>query len=136
MHIGYNSRLCTASKISVRIKSLPLKEAIGQIAEKAAMNVAYSKEFVDTSRKVSLNVKDTDINKALTLLLEGTDIGFRFMDDSILFYNKGYQKQNESGTVSQDNKKELQVEGVVTDENATYYWSYYFSKRDCNRYNY
>ena len=94
-------------KISVRIKSLPLKEAIGQIAEKAAMNVAYSKEFVDTSRKVSLNVKDTDINKALTLLLEGTDIGFRFMDDSILFYNKGYQKQNESGTVSQDNKKEL-----------------------------
>lgn len=105
-------------KISVRIKSLPLKEAIGQIAEKAAMNVAYSKEFVDTSRKVSLNVKDTDINKALTLLLEGTDIGFRFMDDSILFYNKGYQKQNESGTVSQDNKKELQVEGVVTDENA------------------
>lgn len=80
-------------KISVRIKSLPLKEAIGQIAEKAAMNVAYSKEFVDTSRKVSLNVKDTDINKALTLLLEGTDIGFRFMDDSILFYNKGYQNR-------------------------------------------
>ena len=29
------------------------------------MNVAYSKEFVDTSRKVSLEVKDTDVSKAL-----------------------------------------------------------------------
>ena len=56
-------------KISVSIKELPLKEAISQIAEKASMNVAYSKEFVDTSRKVSLEVKDTDVSKALTLLL-------------------------------------------------------------------
>lgn len=55
------------------------------------MNVAYSKEFVDTSRKVSLEVKDTEVNKALTLLLKGTNIGFRFLDDSILFYNKEYQ---------------------------------------------
>ena len=75
-------------KISVSIKELPLKEAISQIAEKASMNVAYSKEFVDTSRKVSLEVKDTEVNKALTLLLKGTNIGFRFLDDSILFYNK------------------------------------------------
>ena len=57
-------------KISVSIKELPLKEAISQIAEKASMNVAYSKEFVDTSRKVSLEVKNTDVNKALTLLLK------------------------------------------------------------------
>ena len=62
-------------KISVSIKELPLKEAISQIAEKALMNVAYSKEFVDTSRKVSLEVKDTDVSKALTLLLKGTNIG-------------------------------------------------------------
>ena len=82
------------------------------------MNVAYSKEFVDTSRQVSLNVTDTDVNKALALLLEGTDIGFRFMDDSILFYNKGYQKKSESEITHQDNKKELQVEGIVTDENS------------------
>ena len=73
-------------KISVSIKELPLKEAISQIAEKASMNVAYSKEFVDTNRKVSLEIKDTEVNRALTLLLKGTNIGFRFLDDSILFY--------------------------------------------------
>lgn len=39
------------------------------------MNVAYSKEFVDTSRKVSLEVKDTEVNKALTLLLKGLTLG-------------------------------------------------------------
>ena len=36
-------------KISISIKELPLKEAISQIAEKASMNVAYSKEFVYSS---------------------------------------------------------------------------------------
>ena len=104
-------------KISVSIKELPLKEAISQIAEKALMNVAYSKEFVDTSRKVSLEVKDTDVNKALTLLLKGTNIGFRFLDDSILFYNKEYQNKTDP-VDSQGEKKELYVKGKVTDENT------------------
>ena len=75
-------------KISVSIKELPLKEAISQIAEKASMNVAYSKEFVDTSRKVSLEVKNTDVNKALTLLLKGTNIGFRFWMTAFYFIIK------------------------------------------------
>ena len=57
VHICHCFCLCTTAKISVSIKELPLKEAISQIAEKALMNVAYSKEFVDTSRKVSLEVK-------------------------------------------------------------------------------
>ena len=104
-------------KISISIKELPLKEAISQIAEKASMHVAYSKEFVDTSRKVSLEVKDTEVNKALTLLLKGTNIGFRFLDDSILFYNKEYQNKTEP-VDSQGEKKELYVKGKVTDENA------------------
>lgn len=81
------------------------------------MNVAYSKEFVDTSRKVSLEVKDTDVSKALTLLLKGTNIGFRFLDDSILFYNKEYQNKTEP-VDSQGEKKELYVKGKVTDENT------------------
>lgn len=81
------------------------------------MNVAYSKEFVDTSRKVSLEVKDTDVNKVLTLLLKGTNIGFRFLDDSILFYNKEYQNKTDP-VDSQGEKKELYVKGKVTDENT------------------
>ena len=83
------------------------------------MNVAYSKEFVDTSRKVSLEVKDTDVNKALTLLLKGTNIGFRFLDDSILFYNKEYQNKTDP-VDSQGEKKELYVKGKVTDENTDF----------------
>lgn len=117
VHICHCFCLCTTAKISVSIKELPLKEAISQIAEKALMNVAYSKEFVDTSRKVSLEVKDTDVSKALTLLLKGTNIGFRFLDDSILFYNKEYQNKTEP-VDSQGEKKELYVKGKVTDENT------------------
>ena len=78
------------------------------------MNVAYSKEFVDTNRKVSLEVKDTEVNRELTLLLKGTNIGFRFLDDSILFYNKEYQNKTEP-VEPQESRKELYVNGKVTD---------------------
>ena len=50
-------------------------------------------------------------------MLKGTNIGFRFLDDSILFYNKEYQNKTEP-VDSQGEKKELYVKGKVTDENA------------------
>lgn len=59
------------------------------------MNVAYSKEFVDTNRKVSLEIKDTEVNRALTLLLKGTNIGFRFLMTVFYFIIKNIKiKQN------------------------------------------
>lgn len=50
-------------------------------------------------------------------MLKGTNIGFRFLDDSILFYNKEYQNKTEP-VEPQESRKELYVKGKVTDENA------------------
>lgn len=93
-------------KVSVSIKNLSLKEAVQEIAQKTSMNIAYSKEFVDTSKKVSLNVKDTELEKALSILLKDTNIGFRILDDSILLYNKEYQSNDTIKSTQNQNQSD------------------------------
>ena len=58
-------------KISVTIRNLSLKQAMEQISKQAEMNVAYSKEFVDTNKKVSLKVQNVELEDALSSLLKG-----------------------------------------------------------------
>ena len=100
-------------KISVTIRNLSLKQAMEQISKQAEMNVAYSKEFVDTNKKVSLKVQNVELEDALSSLLKGMNIGFRFLDNSILLYNKNEQKKEDT---SSDKKKEVSVNGQVVDK--------------------
>lgn len=80
-----------SQQISVNIQKLPLKQAIEKISQQTSMNVAYSKEFVDTNQKVSLNVNNVDLERALATMLKGTGIGFRIHENNILLYNKEEQ---------------------------------------------
>lgn len=102
-------------KISVNIQNVPLRQAMEQISKQAAMNVAYSKEFVDTDKEVSLKVKDTTVKETLTLLLKDSNIGFRFLEKSILLFNKDEQ---ESGPKLSESKKEVTITGKVIDKAA------------------
>lgn len=100
-------------KITVNMKELPLKEAVENIAKMSSLNIGYSKEFVNTDKKVSLNVKDVSLEQALTSLLKGTNIGYRFLDGSILLFNK---EQQGKSTIIGDSKKEITVRGIIYDE--------------------
>lgn len=100
-------------KITANIKELPLREAVENIAKMSSMNIGYSKEFVDTDKKVWLNVKDATLEHALTTMLKGTNIGYRFLDGSILLFNK---EQQTKSTPTGDNKKEITVTGTIYDE--------------------
>lgn len=99
-------------KISVSIQNMPLKQAMEQISKHAAMNVAYSKEFVDINKKVSLKVNNVKLKDALTALFKGTNIGFRFLDNSILLYRSEQLKVD----ASTEKSKEISVTGKVIDK--------------------
>ena len=61
-------------KISLNIQNVTLKQAMEQIKEQAVVNVAYSKEFVDPNKTVSLKVENVSLQTALTQLFKGTDV--------------------------------------------------------------
>ena len=63
-------------KISLNIQNVTLKQAMEQIKEQAVVNVAYSKEFVDPNKTVSLKVENVSLQTALTQLFKGTDVFF------------------------------------------------------------
>ena len=97
--------------VSLEIKGAPLKEAIEKLAQQAKMDVAYSKEFIDANKKVNFKIKSATLSNALSQLLKGTDIGFRFLDNSILLFNNSKQH----GSTSTD-KKRLTIKGQVIDK--------------------
>ncbi len=99
-------------QISVEINKMSLTKAMDLIAKEASMNVAYSKEFVDANRIVSLKVSNVKLSDALSALLKGTDIGYRFLDNSILLYNKSEQKKS---AVDQQHKQ-ITVTGRIVDK--------------------
>ena len=99
-------------KISLNIQNVTLKQAMEQIKEQASVNVAYSKEFVDPNKPVSLKVDDVTLQTALTQLFEGTNIGFRFLDNSVLLYNREKQEGSEKVIRGQQN---ITVSGTVVD---------------------
>lgn len=103
-------------RTSVNINNLPLKEAVQQIATLHSLNVAYSKEFINPNTKVSLNVTDITLESALSQLLKGTEIGFKFMNGNILLFNKESQGINDKSTVQQ--VRMISTSGVVSDENG------------------
>ena len=99
-------------KISVNIQNIPLKKAMEQISKQASMNVAYSKEFIDADKSVNVKVKNKTLQETLLLLFKDTNVGFRFLDNSILLFNKKEQR-NTSGVAE---KKNISVTGKVKDK--------------------
>lgn len=102
-------------KVTLNIQHVTLEQAMEQIKEQASVNVAYSKEFVNPDKPVSLKVNDVTLQVALTQLFEGTNIGFRFLDNSVLLYNRDKQQGSAGKSTTGKNSKSLSVNGTVVD---------------------
>ena len=115
--------LCMSAQsqiISVNIKNQPLDKALQIITEKADLKLAYSKEFIDVNKTVSISASNERLDKVLNTLLKKLHIGYRIQNGSLLLYRKTVA-QNETGQTdekSDNNKSLLAVTGTVTDSNG------------------
>lgn len=98
-------------KITVDIQGLPLEKAMEIIGKQSSMEIAYSKEFVDPTREVNLKAKGQTLERALQELLKGTDVGFRFLNNCILLYNKSKQIVQ-----SPENRRMVEITGKIVDK--------------------
>ena len=112
--------LCLSAQsqtISVNIKEQPLNKALQIIAEKADLKVAYSKEFIDIDKPVSISASNERLDKVLNTLFKKMHIGYRIQNGSLLLYRKtSAQNGNEQiGEEADNNENLLAVTGTVTD---------------------
>lgn len=63
-------------RITLNLKEVPLREAFAAVEKASNYTFFYDAQNIDTGARVSVNVKDADIEKALGSILEGTGITF------------------------------------------------------------
>ena len=76
--ITINLASCFASvysqKVSLNLKEAKFSEVINEISKQTNLDFAYSKNFVDTERSVSIIVTNADLKTVLDKLLDGTQL--------------------------------------------------------------
>ncbi|MDD2303258.1 MAG: TonB-dependent receptor [Prolixibacteraceae bacterium] len=95
------------TKLSLDFRNTRVVDVLEAIENQSEFRFAYSAEYIDMNRKVSVDVKSQSIEKTLAILFNGTDVKYSINDRHILLFREG----TESG-VSQQQKS---VSGKVTD---------------------
>lgn len=71
-------------KISLKVKKTEISGVLRSIEKQTTYRFLYNDKLEDIRDKVSLNVKDVDINEALNLLLDNTRLQYQVMDNNLI----------------------------------------------------
>lgn len=107
-------------KVTVNLKNVPLGTAIQEIEKQAKVKMAYSKEFVDTSQKVSVKSSGEELDNVLKRLFRNLDVSYSYEGENVLLYKKSIsEKKEEKDKPSADetSKRQVDISGKVLDSN-------------------
>jgi len=62
----------TDKKVTIRNKNISIKDALSRIEQQTGYSAAYEQSTLDLTKKISLSLKNADINHALEQILKGT----------------------------------------------------------------
>lgn len=103
----------TASAITVVIQNKTISEVLETLKKSYGYVFYYSSETIDTSRRVSLNVKGQSIDNVMKQLLEGSDCTYSINGKKV------YIQESKTKAVKQQTKKpsanQRKLTGSVTD---------------------
>ncbi len=117
-----------SQKVSLNLKDVKLSEAIIEITKQTNLDFAYSANFVDIGRIVSISVNNTDLKTVLDKLLDGTQLLHLELKGKIYIgpkelYNvieKNFlQQQKHTGTVTDATNDEPIIGANVVIEGTT-----------------
>lgn len=103
------------SKISLRLMSAPLEKVFKEIEKVTQYSVFYQNSSIDTSKKISVDFKEVEIEEAMEFILKGTNIKFEILKNQIILTPKPSKIEKNLSQVGiiQENV----IHGVVLDEN-------------------
>jgi len=99
------------TKLSLDFRNTRVVDVLEAIENQSEFRFAYSAEYIDMNRKVSVDVKSQSIEKTMEILFGGTDVKYSINDRHIMLFPEGM-----STNVSQQQKS---VSGKVTDSSGT-----------------
>lgn len=81
-------------KITIEHTIISLKEAFSQIELQTGYSIAYEQSNLDLNKKRSLSIKNVTINKAMSLLLDGTGCVYKIKGYHIIISLSGTTSEN------------------------------------------
>lgn len=100
-----------STKLNLDFQNARVVDVLEAIESQSEFRFAYSAEYIDMNRKVSIEVKGKSIEQTLPLLFEGAGVKFSINDRHILLS----RTDTEQNTTQQPGKK---VSGKITDSSG------------------
>ena len=101
-------------RVSIDVKDVTLKEVFKEITKITGYEFVYSNNEVENAGKVSLNVKDRDLQYVLGECLKGTSLWYMIEDQLVVISPK---LMNQKEIQAKDGNKSTVATGKVVDEN-------------------
>ncbi|MDR2918605.1 MAG: TonB-dependent receptor [Tannerella sp.] len=98
----------TAQKVSISAENEKVGNVLESITKQTGLSVAYSRQIVNTNRRVSFELTDAELNLVLDRLISGTNLSYEVKNGKIYLFEKGT-----SGEGLQQQRKK--VSGVISD---------------------
>jgi TonB-linked SusC/RagA family outer membrane protein len=97
------------TKINLDVKEIKISDVFKMIKQQTQMSVIYNDTDINPDRRITIKVKDVDLNSVLIRILEGTKMTYTFEKNYIILFMKNEPGENPG-------IKEIEVNGIVTDE--------------------
>ena len=100
-----------STKLSLDFQNARVADVLEAIENQSEFRFAYSAEYIDINRKVSVDIKNQSIEQTLSLIFEGVGVKYSINDRHIMLF----KADMESNSASQQPKS---VTGQVTDSSG------------------
>jgi len=104
-----------SKKLTLEIYNKTVLEVLDEIEKQSEFRFAYTSELVDLQRKVTVDLTDKNIQEALDIVLQGTEIIYTVQDRHIMLYPKALDVLSNSKSDIDQHKI---VTGKVTDSSG------------------
>lgn len=98
----------TAQKVTMNGNNITVKEAMSKLKSQTGYSFIFYSTDVNTQKRISLNIKDEDIQYAVKKILQGQNLVFEIQNKQIIIHKP--QKDRQTGS-----KQNIKAKGRITD---------------------
>jgi TonB-dependent starch-binding outer membrane protein SusC len=103
------------TKLSLEMQKAKVTEVLDAIEKQSEFRFAYSPEYIDLDREVTIDINERTIEESLQLIFAGTNVEFSVYDRHIILYPEGMADVELVGKTLGDASQERTITGRVTD---------------------
>ncbi|MDR1918707.1 MAG: SusC/RagA family TonB-linked outer membrane protein, partial [Tannerellaceae bacterium] len=104
-----------SKSVTIQFSDLTLDEAILQIEKATGYSFFYDENTIDLSSRVSLDVKNLEVNDAMRTMLKSTNLTFKLIHNQIVLYPKNSRQPSLPEGMEAKQQQRRTIKGLVKD---------------------